>query len=112
GDDGVRLRSDSAVYEADAAIVTLPLGVLKSDAVRFDPPLPARKRDAIARLGMGTLAKVVLSFDAVFWPRHQYVFGHLASAPGMAPTLIVNLWKSHHAPVLVMLIGGEAGRAI
>ena len=30
-----------------------PLGVLKADAVRFDPPLPDPTRDAIARLGVG-----------------------------------------------------------
>gem|GEM_PF-724742 len=38
----------------DLCLVTLPLGVLKSGAVQFDPPLPADKEGAIGRFGMGS----------------------------------------------------------
>jgi monoamine oxidase len=38
---------------AHSVICTLPLGVLKAGAVRFAPPLPPRKAEAIAKLGMG-----------------------------------------------------------
>ena len=92
--------------------MTLPLGVLKADAVKFDPPLPERKRQAIARLGMGSLTKVILSFDVAFWPTNQYVFGHLSPDIHRTPTSIVNLWKTHKKPILVMLIGGEQGRRV
>nr|WP_299475394.1 FAD-dependent oxidoreductase [uncultured Roseibium sp.] len=51
----------------DAVILTLPLGVLKKGAIDFSPPLPRRKREAIAKLGMGTLDKVYLRYDEVFW---------------------------------------------
>ena len=44
---------------AEAALVTVPLGVLKADSIRFQPPLPPRKQDAIARMGFGILNKVV-----------------------------------------------------
>jgi Flavin containing amine oxidoreductase len=43
--------------------VTVPLGVLKAGSIRFQPPLPPRKQDAIARMGFGILNKV--SRDAV-----------------------------------------------
>ena len=33
---------------AEAALVTVPLGVLKAGSIRFQPPLPPRKQDAIA----------------------------------------------------------------
>ena len=99
-------------FEADAVVVTLPLGVLKADAVTFDPPLPERKRQAIARLGMGSLTKVILSFDVAFWPTNQYAFGHLSPDIHRTPTSIVNLWKTHKKPILVMLIGGEQGRRV
>ena len=39
--------------------MTVPLGVLKADSIRFQPPLPPRKQDAIARMGFGILNKVV-----------------------------------------------------
>ncbi len=41
-------------------MVTAPLGVLKRDLIRFDPPLPPEKQQAIQRLGYGVLNKVRL----------------------------------------------------
>ncbi len=52
---------------ADHVVVTVPLGVLKSGAIQFNPPLPVAKTDAISRLGMSGMEKVVLTFDNVFW---------------------------------------------
>jgi monoamine oxidase len=40
-------------FEARAALITLPLGVLKSEAFLFDPPLPSPKRAAIQRIAFG-----------------------------------------------------------
>ncbi|GAA2589196.1 hypothetical protein GCM10010435_79670 [Winogradskya consettensis] len=52
----------------DAAIVTVPVGVLKAGTLAFVPPLPQGHRDALSRLGMGRVEKVVLRFDEHFWP--------------------------------------------
>lgn len=112
GNDSVRVSTDMADFDADAAIVTLPLGVLKNGDIRFDPPLPDRKKQAIARLGMGALTKVILTFARPFWPLNQYVFGHLSSDVAAMPTMVINMWKTHRKPVLVMLVGGDHGRAI
>ena len=112
GKDGVRVAVGDATFVAEVGIVTLPLGVLKAGTVAFDPPLPTDKAKAIQRLGMGSLTKVVLFFDTPFWPSNQYVFGYLSPDIGHAPTSIVNVWKTHQQPVLVMLIGGERGREI
>ena len=112
GEEGVRVFANGEVFDAGAAIVTLPLGVLKADVVEFDPPLPKMKRRAIQRLGMGALTRVVLFYEKPFWPVNQYVFGHLSPDIGTTPTTILNVWKTHRLPVLAMLIGGERGRAI
>jgi monoamine oxidase len=40
GSDGVVIASDSDIYRADFAVVTVPLGVLKADAITFSPALP------------------------------------------------------------------------
>lgn len=106
------VETDQGTFDADAVIVTLPLGVLKADVVEFDPPLPRAKRDAIARLGMGALAKVVLHYDAPFWPKDQYVFGRHADDVASRPTVVVNLWKTHRRPSLVLMVGGSLARCV
>jgi len=50
--------TDGEVIEADEVILTTPLGVLKSDVIDFDPPLPSWKQGAIDRMGFGLLNKV------------------------------------------------------
>lgn len=64
---GVSVTTDQGVFTACHAIVTLPLGVLQSGAVTFSPALPAAKKTAITKLGMGNLNKCYLRFPSVFW---------------------------------------------
>ena len=45
---------------ARSVLCTVPLGVLKAGIIRFTPPLPGPKMDAIQKLGVGTYNKVVL----------------------------------------------------
>ena len=68
--EGVRLRAaDGRELSARAAVSTLPVGVLKSGAVRFVPELPASKRAALAALEAGPVLKVLLRFEERFWPK-------------------------------------------
>lgn len=67
-EDGATFDTSAGAERVDAVVVTLPLGVLQPDAVEFDPPLPADKREAIAGLNAGHISKVVLKFDEVHWP--------------------------------------------
>jgi lysine-specific histone demethylase 1 len=45
-------------FEADRAVLTTPLGVLKSGSITFQPPLPDWKQGVIERMGFGLLNKV------------------------------------------------------
>jgi monoamine oxidase len=74
--DGVAIRSsDGRELSARAAICTLPVGVLKSGAVRFIPELPESKRDALRCLEMGPVLKILLRFEERFWPRKLALLG-------------------------------------
>jgi monoamine oxidase len=53
-------------YRAEAVLVTVPLGVLKENAIIFDPPLPEEKQSAIDRLGFGNLNKVNIFLLDIF----------------------------------------------
>lgn len=65
---GIEVTTSQGTHHADAAIVTLPLGVLKSGAITFAEPLGKKRQRAINGLEMGLLNKCVLRFDRVFWP--------------------------------------------
>lgn len=112
GPGPVRVSTERGGFEADKVLVTVPLGVLKAGAVRFEPPLPEDKRAAIARLGFGTLNKIALHYREPFWPTEQYVFGYLCRDTDRYPTVVISMWKSHGKPILVMLLGASLGREL
>ncbi len=73
----VMVTGDGIQEQADAVIVTVPLGVLKSGALSIEPGLSAKAQRAVQRLGVGVLSKTFLRFDKPFWPKdidwHEYV---------------------------------------
>ncbi|HET6521726.1 MAG TPA: FAD-dependent oxidoreductase [Geminicoccaceae bacterium] len=62
GAGGVRVATPAGEVRARAAIVTVPLGVLAAETIRFEPPLPLDAVRAVEGLPMGLLAKVGLRF--------------------------------------------------
>jgi monoamine oxidase len=56
----INRSGEEAALRAKRVVVTLPLGVLKSEAVTFDPPLPERKRAAIRAIAFGDAMVVLL----------------------------------------------------
>ena len=62
--------SETVQIEADAVIVTVPLGVLKHGDIMFSPPLSPAKQQAIDTVGFGNVVKVIIEFSTVFWPTH------------------------------------------
>jgi monoamine oxidase len=94
-------------YRSAKAVVTLPLGVLKHQAIRFGGKLPEDKQRAIERLGMGTLNKVLMTFGDRFWPKHADYFGCL----GQAHDTSIDFWNLEPVtgmPILAALFGGHA----
>ena len=74
----VRIEAESRgmavrTLHARAVVVTLPVGVLRhtgdESEIVFDPALPVAKLDALDKLAMGQVARVVLSFKTAFWER-------------------------------------------
>lgn len=105
GPGGVRIETETEVYEAEAGVVTVPLGVLKAGVIRFDPALPEAKTAVVARLGMGRLEKVALAFREAFWEKDLDFLGFTDTSYGIA----VNLLSAVDVPILVFFFLGEAG---
>jgi lysine-specific histone demethylase 1 len=97
---------ESQIFRGDVALVTVPLGVLKSGKVSFHPPLPEWKKQAIRKLGFGLLNKVVLCFEERFWDSSVHLFGHVASSPAARGEFFL-FWYLSEAPVLIALVAGE-----
>lgn len=66
---GVQVQTDTGqTYTAQQVVITLPLALLQANAVKFEPPLPAAKLEAIQGLGVGHITKLILKFDQPWWP--------------------------------------------
>ncbi len=66
------VASDRGAFSADTVIVTVPVGVLTSDAFVIEPPLPEPVAGALDRMEMNAFEKVFLRFPARFWDDGVY----------------------------------------
>ncbi len=120
GEEGVRVEALSCegeprVYTGRAAVITVPIGILhlaqgEEGRIAFDPELPAEKREALGKLGMGNVVKVILRFSEPFWEKRisDLDFRH---APGAAfPTWWTTL--PLRTAVLTGWAGGPAADAL
>lgn len=106
-----RVTTNRGTFEADRVVVTLPLGVLKTGQVAFHPPLPAARKNAIGRLGMGTMNKIAMVFADCFWPREIHRLGCLKDDSERLVEFW-NLMPLSGKPVLVCLSRGNFARSL
>jgi monoamine oxidase len=115
-----RISGVTRTYSARAAIITLPLGVLKArggaGAVRFRPAL-GHKRAAIDGMQMGHVARISIRFRKEGWRRmlprnlrgaRRMGFGFIHSTAKGVPVW----WSLSEQPVLVGWAGGLAARRL
>jgi len=68
-DQEVQLNTSQGLFKATYCIITVPLGVLKNEGIKFSPALPEEKQSAIENLQMGLFDKVYLFYPCVFWDK-------------------------------------------
>jgi monoamine oxidase len=80
---------ESRTIRARAAVITLPVGVLRHAGdeaeVVFEPALPVAKREALGKLEMGHAVRIALRFRTAFWERicdGRYCDGAFFRCPG------------------------------
>ncbi|XP_059641525.1 probable polyamine oxidase 4 isoform X2 [Cornus florida] len=96
---------DGNHFVADAAIITVPLGVLKANLIEFEPKLPEWKNTAISDIGVGNENKIALRFDNVFWPNVELL--GIVGPTSYACGYFLNLHKATGHPVLVYMVAGR-----
>ncbi|BAU14685.1 putative flavin-containing amine oxidase [Leptolyngbya sp. NIES-3755] len=91
-------------YTAKQIIITLPLALLQSEAVEFEPKLPDTKLSAIHGLGSGHITKLILKFDQPFWSNQLEL---------CSTTLDSQMWwrpgwkRNNEAPILTAFTGAD-----
>ncbi len=95
----VDVAANEQDHRARAVVVTVPLGVLHSDAISWDP-LPPGLTSALNKLEMGNVCKIVFAFRERFW-NEEANFVHAFSSE--FPT-----WWTH-APATVPLLTAWSG---
>jgi len=118
----VEVRTSGAdVYEASAALITLPLGILQSrqedGGIQFVPELPAAKQSAIEQLAVGNVIRINLMFrerfweSAKVWDEHGTAVSFRNAGFFHCPDAAIPTWWTQlplRAPLLVGWIGGPA----
>lgn len=87
--------------------------VLKSGAMAFIPPQPPAKQNAIDRLGMGQLKKVILRYDTAFWPEPgSGNFLYISKEQGEFPLIVDYTAYVSGTPTIVGFYCADYGRSI
>lgn len=107
----VEIITSQGSFHAHMAIITLPLGVLKSKQVIFNPVLPNAKQQAINRLGMGLLNVCAIRFPTAFWPISDQAMIFTEFDDNQINTFI-NLQYFIKQPILLGYYGGELARHV
>ncbi|CAF1096719.1 unnamed protein product [Adineta steineri] len=95
------------IYQAEFVLITVPLGVLKSKQIEFNPQLPQWKLDAIDRIGFGYYEKIYLLWDQVWWNTADYYFFQSASKSiNLRYWITANKWNGK--PFITCLFAGKA----
>jgi monoamine oxidase len=106
----IKVLAANEEMEADAVIVTVPVSILKNNAIEFIPPLPVKKTQAIKNVGMGYLNKIIMLFPAPFWPAEYTVMTSLQTFEDIA--VFFNYFKFTQANILMGTVAGEHARSL
>ena len=95
----VHRSGSDEIFPAEAALITLPIGVWKTREVLFEPPLP-EKQKAADGLQFGNVMKITLVFRKQWWPKANFGFIHAPDEP------IPTWWSDPRGFVLTGWAGG------
>jgi monoamine oxidase len=122
-DDEVKVTTTTgSVYSAAKIIIAMPLGVLQApdDAdgtVLFQPPL-LKQKEALRNIGFGSVIKILLEFETIFWEGDtiKNAFGAYLSTMGFlfAEEEISTFWTQAplHSPLLTGWLGGPPAKEL
>lgn len=107
------IATKNKTYSAKYVIVTVPIGVLKSNSIHFVPTLPKDKLTAIQHIGFGSFNKIFLQFDNVFWDTSLTLFAPYTANQNVNYYMIFDYGKFwNNKPILLALDFGNFSRIL
>jgi monoamine oxidase len=105
----LQVESSGGTFLCRHCVVTVPLGVLQSGRLAFEPQLPSSFTQSLKESAMGLLNKSILLFDEVFWDADASVLYCLVP-PGRPLGWFFNDFKYSGRKALVYLTGSDDAR--
>ena len=107
----ITVSTTSKNYECDYVICSVPLGVLKSNSIEFNPELPKYLQDSIENVGFGTVTKLALKFKDQFWDSDVQYYYTVAKETGRWPVWMNYRTFSKEKILLGLCMGDYAKKA-
>jgi hypothetical protein len=109
--EGVEVTVGDGILTAETAVVTVPVGVLRSSDFAIEPPLPEVNANALSRLTMNAFEKVFLRFPTRFWDDGVYAIRQQGPESRWWHSWY-DLTPLHGTPTLLTFAAGHAAREI
>lgn len=108
---GATVITNHGTFSAEDIVITVPVGVLRSDAFTIYPELPEPVAGALERLAMNSFEKVFLRFAHRFWDEDVYAVRQ-QGPEGVWWHSWYDLTAMHGVPTLLTFAAGPAAQAI
>jgi len=107
--DQVNVITANGNFSARKILITVPVGVLQSETIRFSPAIPGII-EASKKLGFGPVIKTLLQFDKAFWKNKEFTKGKdLEKLSFLFSEAIIPTWWTYHPKDVAMLTGWSGG---
>jgi len=107
--DGVEVEVNGGRLRAAHAIVTVPIGVLAAERIRFEPALDPEILQAVDGLSMGLLQKIVLAFKGDPFGLGDSFYLHRQEGDNERALYLCRPMGTHH---VVAFVGGDLARRL
>jgi monoamine oxidase len=102
----------SRMLTARKILVTVPISILKTDMIQFDPPL-TQHRSALQQLEMGDVIKFLFEFKRQFWEQKNSIeHRHLPGLNFLFSDAFVPTWWTQKPDNIPLLTGWLAGPVV
>jgi monoamine oxidase len=105
----VKIITEHNRFGSKKILVTVPVGVLQSETIRFAPAIPGII-NASKKLGFGPVVKTLFQFDEPFWKKKEFTQAKdLDKLSFIFSKAVIPTWWTYYPKEVSMLTGWSGG---